>query len=188
MFGLFKKKKENDGINEDFFALAKDIIDTSDSLTDSYIEKRKGLGLANEGSKKIGINHEFIYFYLHYLSRTCFNLNGKSAQVKIYEPVARYVYEIIKIKSGDDEFADIFMRVFADGIKKRDIEYGQCGEWFFNSESKVLLEDTVHFKATKRIAVEITQEEFSMAAEFIYAAMKMLNMNDKVKTLIKLQS
>ncbi|CAN4275614.1 hypothetical protein MCECM63_01576 [Methylophilaceae bacterium] len=186
MFGLFKKKNKNDGINEDFFALAKDIVDTSNTLADSYIDKRKELGLADEGSKKIEINYEFIYFYLHYLSRSCFNVNGKSAQVKIYDPVARYVYEIIKIKSQDDEFGDIFMRVFADGIKKRDMEYGQCEEWFFTSDSSVILEDTVHFKATKRIALENTQEEFLIAAELIYAAMKMLNMNDKAKTLLKL--
>lgn len=184
MFGLFKKKKENDGINEDFFALAKDIIDTSDKLTKIYIEKRQQLKLADAGSDEVNTYYEFIYFYLHYLNRECFSVGGKYAQVKIYEPVARYVYEIIKIKSHDDEFGDIFMRVFADALNDAELAYANCDGWV-NDEK---LESSVFFEATRRVLIKNTEEEILIVSNLIYTAMKMLNMNDKVKTLKKLQS
>ena len=182
MFGLFKKKKENDGINEDFFALAKDIIDTSDKVTKIYIEKRQQLKLADAGSDEVNTYYEFIYFYLHYLNRECFTLGGKYAQIKIYEVVARYVYEIIKIKSQDDEFGDIFIRVFAEGINDAELAYAKCDGWVNNEK----LESSVFFEATRRVLMKNTEEEILIAADLIYTAMNMLNMNEKAKTLLEL--
>ena len=189
MFGLFKKKNTNDSANEHLAFLAKDIIDIADTLTDGYVAKRTQQGFADAGSDKVGANYEFIYFYLHYLNRSCFDVGGKSAQVKIYEPVALFVYNIMKIKfydlyNDEEEIADVLIRVFADGINDAEKAYAKCDGWVNNKDA----ERSVFFEAAKRVAIKKTEEEILLALDFIFLGMKMLNMNEKAKKLTKLLS
>lgn len=189
MFGLFKKKNTNDSINEDFAYLAKDIIDIADTLTESYIAKRALQGFADAGSDKVGANYEFIYFYLHYLNRSCFDVGGKPVQVKIYEPVALFVYNIMKIKFYDlykdeKEIADVLIRAFADGINAAELAYAKCDGWVNNEDAG----RGVFFEAAKRVAIKKTEEEILLALDIIFLGMKMLNMNEKAKKLTKLLS
>lgn len=191
MFGLFKKKSTSESINESFAYLAKDIIDIADTLTDSYIAKRTQNGFAEAGSDKLRANDEFIYFFLHYLNRTCFDVGGKSAQVKIYEPVALYVYHITRRKlddlySDDDEkeIADVLIHIFADGINDAEMAYAKCYGWVIDGD----VEHSVFFEAAKRVAIKKTEKELLLALDVVFLGMKMLNMNEKAKTLSKLIS
>ena len=184
MFGLFKKTKTSEGFNKDFANLAKDIIDTAEKVTAIYIAKRIERKLIDDTFQKLNANDELIFFFLCYLDRSCFNAGGKAAQIKVYEPVALLVFEIIKIHLTDTVVGDILIEDFKTNFKIAEKAYSLCDDWVNNEN----LERSVLFEASKRIANKGTEEEILLASEVVYLAMKMLNMNEKAKILANKKS
>jgi len=114
MFGLFKKKTTTaESFNEELAEFAKEIITLSAALAGRYLETRKDKFTNNNNNKDIfNTTNEFIFFFFHCISRECYLLKGKKAQIEIYEPIARLPMLIAKNMQKSLQTANLKLKNF----------------------------------------------------------------------------
>ena len=178
MFGLFKKTTTAESFNEEFADFAKEIITVSALLAERYLETRKDKFDSNN-EDVFNTTNEFIYLFFHCLSRECYVLKGKKAQIEIYEPIAKLAYNILTIGSTDadrEEYAEIF----TENHLKAEKLYANCHA-IKNDEGSLI--GTVVIEASKRIAITDEKEDILLASDMVFLGLKVLKINERIKNL-----
>lgn len=181
MFGLFKKKTTTaESFNEELAEFAKEIITLSAALAGRYLETRKDKFTNNNYNKDVfNTVNEFIFFFFHCLSRECYLLKGKKAQIEIYEPIARLSYNILTIDSTDTDREE-YAEIFTDSQLKAEKLYANCHA-IKNDEGNLI--GTVVFEASKRIAITDEKEDILLASDMVFLGLKVLKINERIKNL-----
>jgi len=176
---MFGKKKI-----ETIESFANDIAMVSMSCGVHFVKNMEELGIKETDADAGSAANEYLFFFLHYVSRLVFSVGGVAAQKRICNDVFRYASDKM-LENVPEKIRKECSSMVIKSMNDAEVEYKKCKLTASENEG---LGGTLFFEASKRISSAagggLDIANLMGAGGFLKVGLSELKLDDRVKNLV----